>query len=158
MFKRKCAQNPLCQVCGSMTESVEHLLLSCEWVKIAWFNYSLTLKPDERNITSFPRWLLEMCGEVNSTNDCVKSYIVTMCWNIWKERCFFVYGRKEADPIMMGNIACAATYEFWDALENISGMPTNLMLIVCRCGHVLLLTTLKLTVMVLFTGWRKRLG
>lgn len=60
-------------------------------------------------------------------DDFGRSNVAIMCWNISNDRCSFVYGRKEVDPIMVGYRACAATYEFWNALENNSRTPATSM-------------------------------
>lgn len=40
LFKRNCSPSPLCQICNSQVESVDHLLLECPWTKPVWFGSS----------------------------------------------------------------------------------------------------------------------
>lgn len=37
LFKRKSGFNSLCPICGKEDESIEHLLLTCDWVQMIWF-------------------------------------------------------------------------------------------------------------------------
>ena len=37
LFKRKLINSPLCQVCNSERETIEHALLLCPWTSLVWF-------------------------------------------------------------------------------------------------------------------------
>lgn len=41
LFRRKCAHSPLCPICGSENESIEHLLFRCPWTRAVWFGSNM---------------------------------------------------------------------------------------------------------------------
>lgn len=57
LWKRKCSPTPICMCCSSFCESVEHMLLCCEWVESIWFCCPLSLRIDENSILRFDIWL-----------------------------------------------------------------------------------------------------
>ena len=46
-----------CPMCGEGNETIEHVLLLCEWTKGVWFSSCLGLRLDKNNITIFDVWL-----------------------------------------------------------------------------------------------------
>lgn len=48
-FKRRCCLNPSCPVCDSEEESVEHLLLTCDWAQKVWYvtNASIRIRKED---------------------------------------------------------------------------------------------------------------
>lgn len=37
LVKRRCGTNPTCPICGTTSETIEHLLFHCPWSKAIWF-------------------------------------------------------------------------------------------------------------------------
>lgn len=54
LFGRKCCQSPICRICHNEDETVEHLILGCEWVWGVWFVAGNELRIVEE-IISFDR-------------------------------------------------------------------------------------------------------
>ena len=48
LWKRKVKQSPLCLICMKEEETVEHIMLQCEWVKSIWFGIDIEYKVDKQ--------------------------------------------------------------------------------------------------------------
>lgn len=44
LFKRLSSPSPLCPLCNSHEESIEHIFLLCVWVEVFWFGGALNLR------------------------------------------------------------------------------------------------------------------
>lgn len=113
LMKRRCAVNAWCPCCEEHPETVEHLLLFCDWVRRAWFSCSLTVRVDAVGFISFEKWCWKWLVDDSSLGDEEKSLIAIMCWEIWKERCSFVFQKQAANPILVGIRASNLHAEFW---------------------------------------------
>ena len=56
MWERKMRQTPLCPICGKKKETVEHMMLLCEWVIPVWFGMDIRYKVEKQKITTFDKW------------------------------------------------------------------------------------------------------
>lgn len=56
LFKRKCSSTAICPVCLEKVESVEHVLILCQWAKVTWFSSFLSIRIEETGFTSFSDW------------------------------------------------------------------------------------------------------
>ncbi|OMP07076.1 hypothetical protein COLO4_07649 [Corchorus olitorius] len=72
LWKRKCRPVPLCDICGEEIESVEHLLLLCDWTKRVWWQGCFGLKICKERVRTIDQWLLEVFQEIsgNSKEGC----------------------------------------------------------------------------------------
>ncbi|XP_028801080.1 uncharacterized protein LOC114756308 [Neltuma alba] len=48
LYRRKCACSPMCGICKSQMETIEHALFLCPWARMCWFGSPLALMFDER--------------------------------------------------------------------------------------------------------------
>ena len=106
LFKRRCSPSPICPLCNTMVESTEHLFLQCLWVNTIWLDGSMTSGLRRGDDTSWAVWLGDV---IDSTRDkCARinllSYIVILCWYIWKSRCDFIFNQQS---ILPGRITAA---------------------------------------------------
>ncbi|OMO96501.1 hypothetical protein COLO4_15233 [Corchorus olitorius] len=100
LWKRKCRMDPLCVLCGQEAETVEHMILLCDWTRKVWWEGCLGLKICKDRIRTIDQWFLEVFLELNnSKSDAakVKSTIAYTCWVIWNLRCQAVMQHKEID-------------------------------------------------------------
>ena len=56
LWKKEVIRSPICGVCGVEVESMEHMLLACDWTKGVWFECWFGM---EIRVTMFDRWLSE---------------------------------------------------------------------------------------------------
>ena len=67
-MRRKILKSPICLICGEDEESVEHMLLVCDWTTGIWFKCCFGLKICKEKITPpFDRWLLEKYRELRKS-------------------------------------------------------------------------------------------
>ncbi|BFG21271.1 hypothetical protein CerSpe_075460 [Prunus speciosa] len=101
LFKRKIGRSPLCQICSTHPESVEHILLLCPWVQGVWFGGNLNYRINHLEITSLWHWLhdilLSYSNRIDDQN-WLATQIVFTCWNIWKSRCKAIFEHKTPSP------------------------------------------------------------
>ncbi|OMO65659.1 hypothetical protein CCACVL1_21449 [Corchorus capsularis] len=74
-------------ICEFEEESVEHLLLLCEWSRGIWMAIC-GLKIDRGAVRTFDGWLLSTFDQINQTMDGIgmKTRIAFTCWGLWKAR------------------------------------------------------------------------
>ncbi|GKB64615.1 reverse transcriptase [Tanacetum coccineum] len=46
LYKRNCSSSPLCQICNSQVETIEHVFFECPWTKSVWFGSNYGLRAD----------------------------------------------------------------------------------------------------------------
>lgn len=102
LFRRKCSNNPTCPICGIFAETIEHVLLLCDWAKQVWFCGPLALKFDEVNISTFHDWCENMLTVVFKGDNFAYCCLVLTCWHIWKSRCDFLFNGVDVDPVKVG--------------------------------------------------------
>ncbi|XP_028778517.1 uncharacterized protein LOC114735028 [Neltuma alba] len=121
---RRCASNPVCPVCGDETESLEHLFLLCNWVKVAWFGYSMGIYISPRNIKNLGFWLEEFQLLNDSDFDYSKAYVASMLWAIWKLRCRMTFEQVEPSPSEAMEMTNRAMKEYWEVNSLFPKAPT----------------------------------
>ena len=57
LWKKKVRKNPDCPMCGEGNETIEYVLLLCEWTRGVWSSACSGLRLDKNNITRFDVWL-----------------------------------------------------------------------------------------------------
>ncbi|KAF7834734.1 ribonuclease H [Senna tora] len=60
LLKRRYVSSDLCPFCGSASETIEHMMLLCDWVKELWFISPLTLRISEFAVSRFDDWCCKM--------------------------------------------------------------------------------------------------
>lgn len=114
LWIRSCASSPLCPCCSLEGESVEHLLLVCNWVQVVWFSSPLSFKINVDNISRFDTWLYEYFSS-SSLSDFAKALIGMICWHVWKARCSCVFDNRLPLPIGTMCNAIRDLDEFWQS-------------------------------------------
>ena len=57
-------ESPICSVCNIGEESVEHLILGCEWTKGVWLECCHRMRICKEEITTFDAWMLKIYKEL----------------------------------------------------------------------------------------------
>ena len=95
LWKKRVLKSSVCALCGKESETVEHMLLVCEWTRGVWFNCCWGLKIEKEKLTTIDEWLLQMYEELRKVE---REELVTevgfICWQVWKIRCEIIVGRK----------------------------------------------------------------
>ncbi|CAN6555765.1 unnamed protein product [Malus baccata var. baccata] len=101
LYIRRSSPSPICPLCNSQDESIEHLFLFCPWVEVVWFGGMLNLRPIRQHVSSWASWLMQMGAAENGSAE-VRinriSYIAFTCWHIWKSRCEFQFNNQAIYP------------------------------------------------------------
>lgn len=113
LFKRNYVVSMSCPCCNSDVESIEHLLLFCDWVRRAWFCSKLSIRIEKRGFTSFENWCFKWLVEDKHIDDNVRCFMAVMCWEIWKERCQMVSQHQLANPVLVGIRVASLTDDCW---------------------------------------------
>lgn len=127
LFRRKCSPNVMCPCCEKEAETLEHLLFFCDWAKRALFCCMLSVRVDCIGFSSFENWCLKWMVEDNSIDDRCKSFLATMCWEIWKERCQCVFEKHSTNPVLVGIRAANLCDDYWNChmtREAVSGVSS----------------------------------
>ncbi|CAN6554430.1 unnamed protein product [Malus baccata var. baccata] len=117
LFFRRSSSSPMCILCNSAEESMEHLFLQCPWVEAVWMGGSLTRGIGRVGILSWVNWLNEIyVADYANRGDRIKlfSYIAVTCWHIWKSRCKFIF---QGHPIYPGQVIAAVHHSVGMFLE-----------------------------------------
>lgn len=59
LFKRKCARDPICLVCGVYDETIKHMLFFCERARTIWFCEPLSVRVDICGLMNAEDWFVE---------------------------------------------------------------------------------------------------
>ncbi len=99
LAKRGIKVNPKCPFCAH-DETVEHMVLQCEWTHLIWF-VCLDYKPHNAAIQTFDKWLIEFCCALPHTQE-NKNFIISSiaytCWYIWLARNEAIFQKKNVNP------------------------------------------------------------
>ncbi|CAL9013279.1 unnamed protein product [Prunus brigantina] len=99
LFRRHLGLSPMCQICETELETIEHLLLSCKWTSSVWFGSVLSYRVDRQSITTIDEWLLGVTSKLAKENfNWVWFHISFLCWSLWRSRCAFVFEGKTVCP------------------------------------------------------------
>ena len=88
--KKKCKDSAVCGICEKEEESVEHVLLQCDWTLVVWYGLNVGYRVDRQRITTLDKWIEEVFGMVEKGSEGRRLLLMTVtmaCWQIWKERC-----------------------------------------------------------------------
>ncbi|KAL4363103.1 hypothetical protein GQ457_04G005480 [Hibiscus cannabinus] len=117
-FKKSC---PLCKSCELSPESIEHILFLCPYAQALWrasgFNYS----PMPEGFPGFSKWWMEVASLLStdlSRNHL--SFIVFLCWNLWKSRNEWTFNGLYKNPIAVWLEAKQRAVEFLPATSLIN--------------------------------------
>ncbi|OMO70992.1 reverse transcriptase [Corchorus capsularis] len=102
LWKRRLKDNPLCPICFSYEETVEHMIVQCDWTRGIWFAV-LGIRVVKEHIIHFEDWLLDIHKQLQeSGKDCktADSLIAYVCWSIWLERCAVSFGLDNGNVLV----------------------------------------------------------
>ena len=98
IWKRKVMRSPICGICGVEEEIVEHILLTCEWTKMVWFECWFGIRMCKERVTTFDRWMSESMENLRKERrEELMTDMAFICWQIWKARCEAVICKRYID-------------------------------------------------------------
>lgn len=109
LCKKRIANSSLCPVCKTETETIEHSLLLCEWIRPVWLGTQLQIIPNGAEITSFHKWLYNMLKQFRQNPVNQEFATTSLCsylWFIWKQRnkvCFDGFSPNLMATILQSN-------------------------------------------------------
>lgn len=115
LFRRRCKVSAGCPVCADEAETMEHMILFCEWARVTWFSSALSIKIDKVGFSSFENWCWGWMVNNEDVDDETKSFIAILCWEIWKSRCQHVFQGHKVNPVLTCIRAASLHAEFWSA-------------------------------------------
>ncbi|KAI8528979.1 hypothetical protein RHMOL_Rhmol12G0190700 [Rhododendron molle] len=86
LYARKCARSPICGICGAEIETIEHVLLRCEWTKEVWANSGIQFPTPVNRVVSVKKWFISLLGDWGGQFSARLGLIAQICWAIWKQR------------------------------------------------------------------------
>ncbi|XP_058208190.1 uncharacterized protein LOC131321203 [Rhododendron vialii] len=114
LFRRKCAPNPMCPICASASETIEHMLFHCPWVKAMWFGSGKAFWVLQKDIVAVDKWLEDLlCGCLSKESEREDvGLIFQICWAIWKDRNRCVFNDKNPRPEVVIEQARGANVDY----------------------------------------------
>ncbi|KAK7386980.1 hypothetical protein VNO78_27402 [Psophocarpus tetragonolobus] len=104
LFRRKLVNSPLCPICGTEPETVEHVFLFCPWTRPLWFGSDFHWCIDVSTAQNFQLWLYQKLVEIHrvypENANQVYAQVGSICWAIWKGRNEFVLEGKPVNPLI----------------------------------------------------------
>ncbi|XP_058211842.1 uncharacterized protein LOC131324029 [Rhododendron vialii] len=91
LFARKCARSPICGLCGAKIETIEHVLLRCEWTKEVWANSGIEFPTPVNREVSVKKWFVSLLVEWGGQFSERMGLIGQICWAVWKQRNEWVF-------------------------------------------------------------------
>ncbi|XP_047175646.1 TMV resistance protein N-like [Vigna umbellata] len=105
LFRRKLVLSPLCPICGTEPETVEHVFLFCPWTRPLWFGSDFQWCVDVKEVQSFQLWLWHKLMEIQrvypENANQISAQVGSICWSIWKGRNEFVLEGKPVNPLIL---------------------------------------------------------
>ncbi|KAK7362294.1 hypothetical protein VNO77_04404 [Canavalia gladiata] len=90
LFERKLVNSPLCPICGTEPETVEHVFLFCPLTRPLWFGSDFQWCIDVNTVQSFQLWLFQKT-----------STMYLLCWEIF----FGLFGKEEMNLFLKANMS-----------------------------------------------------
>ncbi|KAF7128149.1 hypothetical protein RHSIM_Rhsim11G0140100 [Rhododendron simsii] len=91
LFARKCARSPICGLCGAEIETIEHVLLRCEWTEEVWANSGIEFPRPVNKEVSIKKWFVNLLVNWGGQFMERMGLIGQICWAIWKQRNEWVF-------------------------------------------------------------------
>lgn len=98
IFKKKIAHSPLCPICCSEPETLEHLFLLCPWTTPLWFGLQFLPPPSSIGLSSIHNWILTCITGFSPSNPNFSSWLFYTLWKIWKTRNDVWFDNKTPNP------------------------------------------------------------
>ncbi|OMO67492.1 reverse transcriptase [Corchorus capsularis] len=103
LFKRNCRDSGLCSICGQGEETIEHILLTCDWTRGVWLCVC-GLIIDMQGLSTFDKWLDQLRKMLTDSEDGGRQMltkIAFVCWIIWKVRCEVVIAEEKLQHVQV---------------------------------------------------------
>lgn len=123
LCKKRIKNSPLCQLCEKEEESIEHMLLFCEWTRVVWFGLQVQCVPSRTSVTSIHQWLGKMFTEFDKLQDFKVYAKMSLCcalWSIWKGRNQAIFDSKMPNPNDVLNKINLLQKDYYDNWANLS--------------------------------------
>lgn len=120
-MQRKCAVS-LCQRCGKVVESDEHILFLCKWATKVWFASPLAAGFFLNSIGSVGGWSMNVKEQIDGgiLESDFLAMAIFLAWYIWKARNELVFQSVSSSPYVTVTRALGAWDEFVSAKECLS--------------------------------------
>ena len=107
LHSRGWPHNPVCSLCRRARETGNHLFFECRftrhiWTELAnWLAAPPLLPANWEPAESIHTWWTALARTMGVSRKGVKSIIILICWEIWKERNARIFDRLEAPSFMI---------------------------------------------------------
>ncbi|KAM1519978.1 hypothetical protein ACFX1Z_022720 [Malus domestica] len=78
---KKVVLDDYCVICGTVPETIEHIMLQCPHARATWFASSLGLHPMQQGDVGLQDWVAKMAFMMFRESF---DLVVMLMWNIWK--------------------------------------------------------------------------
>ncbi|KAF7841177.1 reverse transcriptase [Senna tora] len=102
-----------CPICNSAPETIEHMLMLCDWVNLVGFVSPLGFKLNDMNTKRFEDWCEEVLVSNKGIDDFGRSVWAYLCCECWMARCDVVFKGVKVDIVGVVKRALKAVNEFW---------------------------------------------
>ncbi|KAI8030035.1 Protein NRT1/ PTR FAMILY 5.10 [Camellia lanceoleosa] len=136
LHHRHCAPSPACPICGSCSESIEHLLFQCAWTRPVWFGCDLGYLSGFNSSSSAIQWtqeVLESCQNDRPRKESLGK-AATVGWSLWKARNAWVFNQSEVDPMQVIRQASFLWREGSSVVALSDSPPVSLQSLACTNG------------------------
>ena len=102
LMARQWPCNPMCSLCNSGQETIDHLILHCSfarnvWTKMAEWTQNLVQQPTDG--FEVMDWLKKELAQLPKKDRRLKATLLIYgAWNIWKERNSGIFEQKQMSP------------------------------------------------------------
>ncbi|XP_021684459.2 uncharacterized protein LOC110667803 [Hevea brasiliensis] len=93
--------NPMCLVCNTEEETLEHTLFWCDHARATWFLRPCSYKLNPIGFSSIREWWTKLFQEVliGHLSPELLKYAAITCWQIWKDRNNMVFNSIVPNPL-----------------------------------------------------------
>ncbi|PWA82942.1 hypothetical protein CTI12_AA174550 [Artemisia annua] len=108
LSRRGCHCSPMCPICFTDIETVEHMLFECSWTKVVWFGSALGLRLDSMNGPVISR-IQDLLDMLPSTSDRMNFHtlLANIAWQIWKSRNEYIFNEIKPCPShTLSSVSC----------------------------------------------------
>ncbi|KAJ4953232.1 hypothetical protein NE237_030064 [Protea cynaroides] len=110
-----------CWRCGSVMESVEHVLMYCLFARVAWLGFVFSFVIPPTDFLTFHQWIDKLATNVYPSKAIQRkavSFVAFMCWYLWKARNDFYFDNVNSSPSNVIRCADRAWHDYFNAIES----------------------------------------
>ena len=127
---RGVVEDPICQLCGEEREDINHALLRCREVQLAWQLSPLRLELTPPYAGTFMAWVTEMEKRVKESD--WWDLFWSILWGVWLRRNAWIFEGRRITIEDMVRKAVSFVFEYKNDMENDPIVVPNGP----RCKHV----------------------